>query len=277
MNKKGISLAFGLGEFIGILVALGFVVLIFRFIGGDIVKFKVEKEIYEQAGKSVNLLHAIAESSDLVQKDSRGQPEKAVIDIEKLRSNNLNKELECCHYIDYDYYLKVKNLETSETFNLGFPSEKLTKFFFMGKKCGDIYENDVMRTYRIPIIISDQTNDVRHLGEMSIYLVKTPLSNIANSLATACLKSNYVTRVNFYGLSESEDKITIEVDNNIYNICIKTEDGTKMCKMISCGLNIQQQPISNLGEIPEECKGGNDKCKTGCIKRTRDNVVIYVP
>lgn len=277
MNKKGISLAFGLGEFIGILITLGFIILIFKFIAGDVVKFNIEKENYEEAGKAINLLHAIATSSDLVEKDSINQPEKIVIDKAKLiQKDNSNKEMECCHYIDYDYYLRVKDLETSETFHLGFKNTTLEKFFKLGKKCGDINKNKFFRSYRIPIIISDQSSNSRNLGEMEIYLTKTPLSNIAGNLAIACLKSKYKTPIILYGLKEKSNSISIESNNNIYNICITSVDGNEMCKTISCDSKVQILRGVSEDDMPDDCKV-DSSCALGCIEKDKDKVIIYVP
>ncbi len=274
--NKGLSIAIGFGELIGALVTLSVVILIFGFLTGDIVKFKNEKEVYEEVGKAINILNVIATSSDLVVKDTNNQPEKAVISKEKLiEIRDSKKELDCCSYIEYDYSLQVKNLKTEESFDIGFPAVSIKNFFEQGKKCKQIPGEKFLRTYSIPVVIADGNNE-RYPAEMKINLVKTPLSNIANNLAIACSKNKYSNDISIYELMQTSDGIKIEKisSTNNYKICILSSDGTELCKVISCGFNIQEVN-KRIDEISTE------RWPIGCFPAKIENdgtrVILNVP
>lgn len=288
-NKGGVSFSFGIGEFISMMIVICLIVLLFRFLSGDIIKFDVQKELYKQSGKAINLLNVIITSSDIVEKDSLGQPQKGLIKKEKLLEiNNNNKELECCNYIDYDYYIEVKNLETSEFFTTGFPKKTMNNFFNLGKKCKLIDSDEFLFGYKVPISISEGDNI--QLGEMVIYLIKTPLSNIADIISQACLKTDYSEATSFYGLMEETDNIIInEKSDDTYEVCVKSQDDINMCKIIKCNLKIKKlnEDSPKCGSIDGDCPKGCshlvdkdckiEKCYSLRVENKNNIVSVYVP
>lgn len=260
-----------IAKFVIAAVIISFAVLFISLITGRYLDIKIEKEKYQEYGKAINLLHAIATSSDIVVKDSNNQPMKIILDRQKIiDASTKNEELECCNYYDYNYFLEITDFRTGESWVIGSPSSDLNKFFKNGKKCEVISKDKELAAYSIPITIYNGTNI--NPGMMKVRLIKTPLSNIAYYSAIACMKENYETTFNVYNLTKDSSGIKVSRnDSNEYEICILTDNNNKMCKIIECNISIEEKYLLT-NEYSE-----NDICYPVKIVKENGKVVIYVP
>ncbi|MEM5799551.1 MAG: hypothetical protein QXZ43_02715 [Candidatus Aenigmatarchaeota archaeon] len=255
MNRKGISISIGISEFISLLVLLGVAILIIRFFFSGVIKLKIEKEEYSQAGKVINLANVIIMSPEVSSLDENNQPKKGIIDKEKLKSlSEKNKPLDCCDYIDYDYSLVVKIID--QNYNIGYSMNYLNELFNKGKKCKAHFDDEILKSYKFPLIIQD--NEKKYNASFYLTLSKTPISFIATELNVACVKKNYENIINLYGFNKNSIKIN-KIDSDYYEICLTTYKKVDMCKKIKCENDISIKYISE--KCNDNIKG---KCENDC-------------
>jgi len=274
--SKGVSISIGIGEFIASLIAFGLVILIFRIIAGDVIKFKVEKDEYVDAGKAVNLANQIL-NSDIASLDKNNQPKKGVLSKQKLAEvDNNNKPLECCDYLDYDYSIKIVG---KQTYNIGYNLNHLNELLNLGKKCKAIYEIKSIKNYKFPLVIE---GDEREPASMNLALAKTPTSMIATELSVGCQRNGYESMISVFGFNK--DTLKLSKMEDYYEFCITTFKGYEMCKRIKCEKTIKVKILTGCvdgdNSCPKNCGYVLDKdCKTNTcslakIKSSRDEVLL---
>ncbi|MEM5878357.1 MAG: hypothetical protein QXF12_05770 [Candidatus Aenigmatarchaeota archaeon] len=253
--RKGVSIAITLGEFMGLVIFLCLVILLFRLVSGDLIKFNVEKELYVESGKAVNLGNYILTSSDLVV-NIDGFSQKVIVSKQKLDEYNMkNQKLDCCDYLDYDYAIEIEDLSSGEKYSISYFKEDLNKLFELGKKCRQFSQGIAMKSYSMPMVIYDEISQKKSLAKMSIYMAKTPVSLIAEQIVNSCINQNYENVMPIYGFSFGKD-FTITKNQNEYLICTKTITDSYMCKSIVCNKEI------NTKRFSEHCKDNDNICST---------------
>ncbi|MBU5688471.1 MAG: hypothetical protein KQA31_03635, partial [Candidatus Aenigmarchaeota archaeon] len=151
--SKGTSLAIGIGEFISLLVLIGLILLIVSFVFKNIIVLKIEKESYAESGKAINLANSIITESNIVSLDELGQKRKGIINITELEElENLGEKLDCCEYIDYDYYANIKINSQNKNYIIGYSFNHLKELFQIQKKCNSYDDSKKIEKIKIPII-----------------------------------------------------------------------------------------------------------------------------
>ncbi|MBU5690172.1 MAG: hypothetical protein QXM68_03520 [Candidatus Aenigmatarchaeota archaeon] len=256
MKKGGVSIALTFAEFIGLLIFVGILVLIFRILSGDVIKFGFEKEKYAEAHKAVSLENYILASPDLIA-DVNGNAQKGVLSNQKIQNYD-GKKLDCCDYIDYDYSIEIKSIDNSEVYAINYQKQDLKLLFDLGKKCNQISGDILMKSYSAPIVIYDENTGSKTLAKMSLYLTKTPISIISEEIFNACINNNYENSVPIYGFHSSELSI-LKSAKNEYSICLETISGSFMCKRINCEKTI------NTPKFNSKCQNNDGKCSMTSI------------
>jgi hypothetical protein len=252
-------------------IIISFSIILINVVTGKYLDLKFERNDYLEQGKGINLLHVIATSSELLIKDRYNQPMKTVFDKQKIiDASNENKELECCNYYDYNYYLEIDDFRSGESWIIG-PQNDLYEFFRKGKTCETISKDKALSTYSIPITIFDGINT--NPGTMKLRLIETPLSNIAYHTEVACMKDNYEFQFDVYNLKPSGIRLT-QKDSDKYEICVLLENDNEICKTIECDIAVVKEHFPTE-ECDEDCK--NYGCYPVKIIREDEKVVIYVP
>lgn len=251
MNKKGVTLAISIIEFVGLLVFVGAIVLIVRMLLGNVVKIEIEKEKFAEAGKAINFAHVAINSPDLASFDESMQPRKGVINKTKIKELSTKKELlNCCSYIEYDYYIEIVTDKTNENYYIGYPIKHLNELLKAGKSCGEKIQD--LRKYKIPVVIDEDMET----ASMYITLTKTPLSKIATELLVACKENEYENQINSYGFYK--ENFYIRKNGEFYEICLTTFNNINICNKITCEKQIIKRVFIN------KCNDVDDKCIKGC-------------
>ena len=251
---------------------VGIAIMLFLFFTGEYIDIKIVKEDYEEYGKAVDLMHAIATSSDIIAKNSDGLKLKLVLDKNALLAEESKKrEIDGYYYLSYDYSLKIDDFKTGETWLLGFPEETLNNFIKNERKCIEKDER-ILASKSIPVIIK---NDIsKNSGQLKIKLTKTPLSQLAYYISLSCMmpgseSDKFQKIILAYGLDSPQDNIKItKLDEKSYDVCVKTEDSIQLCKKISCSVEIVQETYTG---------NSNTDCPEFIIKNTGGKVVVYKP
>jgi hypothetical protein len=234
---------------VGGLIAFGMLILILRIFVDNVIKLKIEKEYYVEAGKAVNLANQIL-NSNLTVYDKNNQARKGILNKTKLVEIEKEKPMEFCDYIDYDYSIQIVG---DNKYNIGYDMKHLKELFSKGKKCGAIYENEI-KNYKFPLIIQDD-NGKKETAFMYLSLVKTPLSIISKELNIACNKDFYENIIVAFGFNK--DDLKISKNGDYFDFCIKTFKGYEMCKKIKCEKTIEIIDLS-------KCKNYDGKCPRIC-------------
>jgi len=252
MKNKGISIPLGIVEFISLLIAFGIIILIVRFVFGNVINLKIEKDEFEGLGKSVNLANAVLMSKQIASLDESGQPKKGILDKTKLEVlNQANKPLDCCDYIEYDYSITIKG---TKEYQIGYNKNYLNELLNLGKKCKAEFDSAGVKTYKFPVVIEDSYR--KYSASAYIALSQTPISKISKEVSASCLKDFYEKEIPVYGFNKNGFVINKNMD--FYEICISTYKDVQMCKKISCAKDIK------IKIIDDKCKDIDDKCGEGC-------------
>ncbi len=251
---------------------VGIAIMLFLFFTGQYIDIKIVKEDYEEYGKAVDLMHAIATSSDIVAKNSDDQKLKLVLDKNALLTEESKKrEIDGYYYLNYDYSLKIDDFKTGEMWFLGFPEEALNNFIKKEKKCIEKDER-ILASKSIPVIIKNV--DSKNSGQLKMKLTRTPLSQLAYYISLSCMmpsseSDKFQKTVLAYGLDSSQDNVKItKLDEKNYDVCVKTNDLIQLCKKISCSVEIVQETYTGNSNID---------CPEFIIKNTGGKVIVYRP
>jgi len=251
---------------LGAMAVLTISVILILYVFVSYFDVKIFKNVYVEHGKRIALLNAIGESSYLIEKDSNDQPKKLIFLSEKLDNMDKNKELSCCYYYDYDYFLEIRDFKNKNKWEIGF--DDLDYFLKKGKECEMVSKKKYIGASSIPAIIFDENN--YNPGVAIIKLGQTPLSNIAYSISLQCSKySDYELKTKVYGI-KSIDIFDYE-DNK--EVCIKYEKDSiekEFCKKIFCNKKITKE----LTDLENE-----DGCYEITINylENEDEIKIYYP
>jgi len=242
------------------IVVIDITLVIIIYIFGTYFDIKIQEEKYSEHGKSIALLNAIGESSNLIMKDSNGQPKKLIFEKDKLDRIEKDKELSCCYYYDYDYLLTIKDFRENNEWNIGF--DDLDYFLRKGKKCNVINNEKYLLAPMIPVVIFNGTD--YNPGSAILTESKTPLSNIAYTIALVCSTNTKEKTTYVYSI----DSIEITDYGEKKNICIKY-GSKKRCKEIDCNMPITKNITKN-----EEDKEG---CYKISVKKYDNKIEINYP
>ncbi|MFH8092609.1 MAG: hypothetical protein QXM38_01555 [Candidatus Aenigmatarchaeota archaeon] len=273
-------MAMNILEFIGLLIFVGAIIFIIRLLMGNVIKIEVEKENFVLAGKATNIANVIINSEEIVSADELLQPKKGVINKTKLvRLSGKNEPLQCCDYIDYDYYVEI-NIKGEESYYLGYPINKLKDLLRIEKKCNALSEYKNLKTYKFPVVVED-INEIEP-AYMYVFVAKTPLSNIATEILVACQQKKYESDFVTFGFNKND--LHISKNGDYYQICIKTQGDLLLCKKFYCEKHIKTREFSkcidNDNQCQKDCSYFFDKdCKKNqCtfmkVKSENDEVVL---
>lgn len=249
----------GLPKFIIFHILVIVVLVLYVYFFTTYIDVKIFKISYIEHGKRIALLNAIAESSDMVMKDSNDQPKKIIFLKDKLNLIEKNKELDCCYYYDYDQFLEIIEFRENNKWKIGF--DNLDYLFKKGKECKAVNKQKYIGSSSIPIVVFDGVN--YNPGVAIIKLSQTPLSNIAYTISVNCMKDeDSESEIRIYGVSS----LQVSEDDDGKEICVKyVGNSEKFCKKIYCDK-----------KIVNKFAGHNADCYDLTIKFLREGNIIEI-
>jgi hypothetical protein len=216
----------------------------------------------------LNLIQLIVSTSPLVYRDPYLEPNKLILDADKLdvydnfdmydqskfgdsRYEEWNK---CCMFPDYDYEINVFDLSTDESWYIN-PVPK-----FKTDKESKCYPKRIVSYADLPVVV--RRNGENHPGFINITLTKTPLSDISSWLSQAFVRASWDEYKDLFRTTDSEGnpqpfEITVRLDPEIKDVsvdnsgivCLTFREGTPpptYCKSFQkTSATLQASPISN--------------------------------
>lgn len=226
--------------------AIAFVIANILLFQGHFIDLAIERQAADVPRAAINLLNSISSSSKLLVTDARNFPTKNSFDVAKLLNPPKSN---CCDSLQYDYLLKITNLEKNENDDLrnfyisniqSNPQTPLktdeNKFLDFGRLSQCYPGSRQMLTASAERFVNVCEGSNCDLGVASIEIAETPLSQVAFWITRACNEQqNFVKKILIDKNDIRFSSIVIDTDPEKNQVCVRRSGSeVEICKKYSC-------------------------------------------